>query len=144
MTLGLKAKLALGFGLLIALICSLGIAVIIQMGLIDSKTTEITENWMPSIDASHRLNTATSDLRIAEFQHLTLTDEAGMKVWAQKIETVLSNIAALRATYEKLISSQEEKPSTTSSRRSMRAMWKFTTGHSSFLGQSERCRPAAL
>ncbi len=109
MRLGLKAKLGLGFGLLIALICGLGVFVIIQMGMIDRKNADITENWMPSIDTARQLDTATSDLRLAEFQHLTLTDEAGMRVWSQNIQDELTAIKELRARYEKLISSPEER-----------------------------------
>jgi methyl-accepting chemotaxis protein len=109
MKLGIKMKLGLGFGVLIALICGLGAFSLSQMDRINSKSTEISTNWLPSVDAANKLNTATSDLRVDELQHLTLTDEAGMREWAKKIEDKLGDISKLRSTYEKLISSPEEQ-----------------------------------
>ena len=109
MRLGLKAQLSLGFGILIAVLCGLGIFALIQMSQINDKSTEIANNWLPSVDVVNRLNTATSDLRVAEFQHLTLTDPAQMAVWEKRIDASIASIAALRAKYEPLISSPEER-----------------------------------
>lgn len=109
MRLGLKAQLSLGFGILVAVLCGLGIFALIQMSQINDKSTEIAANWLPSVDVVNRLNTATSDLRIAEFQHLTLTDPGQMATWEKKVDDVIATIASLRAKYEPLISSPEER-----------------------------------
>ncbi len=109
MKLGLKWKLSLGFGLMVLLVAALGAFGLLQMNAINAKSTEIATNWLPSVDTVNRLNTATSDLRIAELQHLTLTDEAAMKSWAATVESTIESITALRSTYEALISSDEER-----------------------------------
>ncbi len=110
MKLGLKAKLCLGFGLMIALICGLGIFLIAQMGTIDGKTSEIADRWMPSIDAARSLDTATADLRIAELQHVTVIDPEGLKRWEQYAEELVTKIMSIRANYEKLpVTAEEEK-----------------------------------
>ena len=109
MKIGLKAQLALGFGILIAVLCGLGVFALIQMNQINAKSTEIATNWLPSVDAVNRLNTATSDLRVAEFQHLTLTDAAQMAIWETSVDAALTSIETLRTKYEALISSPEER-----------------------------------
>jgi len=109
MRLGLKAQLSLGFGILVAVLCGLGIFALMQMSQINDKSTEIAANWLPSVDAVNRLNTAAADLRVAEFQHLTLTDPGQMATWEKRVEKILATIAAVRAKYEPLISSPEER-----------------------------------
>ena len=109
MRVTIKAKLIMGFAALVFLMGAIGLFGLWQMHQINAKSTEIAQNWLPSVDVVNRLNTATSDLRVAELQHLTLTDEAGMRTWASNVETTLASIVELRATYEALISSTEEQ-----------------------------------
>lgn len=109
MRLGLKAQLSVGFGILIAVVCGLGIFALLQMSSINDKSTEIASNWLPSVDVVNRINTATSDLRVAEMQHLTLTDAAQMSVWEKNVDATVALIAELRTKYEALISSDQER-----------------------------------
>ena len=77
MTLGLKGKLGLGFGLLIVMICGLGGYSLLQMDGIDRRSQEIALNWLPSVGAAHELDTAAADLRataIARGQTSTVED----------------------------------------------------------------------
>jgi len=108
MNLSLKAKLTLSFAFLIMITAALGVFSLWQMGNINAKSTEIASNWLPSVDAVNRLNTATSELRIAEFQHLTLTDPSQMAAWDDAAKEAIATIAELRQKYEALISSPEE------------------------------------
>ncbi len=105
----LKMKLAAGFAAILLLTACLGVFGITQMNAINNKSTEISENWMPSIDAIHRINTAASDLRALEYAHVASTDPAYMSGAETKMAQVLKEMAATRAKYEKLISSPEEK-----------------------------------
>lgn len=57
------------------------------MSNINEGTTEISENWMPSVIASEELNTLTSDYRINEYAHIVSQDEAAMK----EFENVLTS-----------------------------------------------------
>ncbi len=105
----LKMKLAAGFAAVLLLTAFLGVFGLIQMSSVNDKSTEISENWMPSIDAIHRLNTATSDLRTFEYAHVASTDDASMSEAEASMATTLKDMAATRTRYEKLISSPEEK-----------------------------------
>jgi methyl-accepting chemotaxis protein len=120
MNMSLKAKLACGFGLLIALMAALGTFSLMQMGAVNGKAVEIASNWMPSVDTSNRINTATSDFRISELQHVISQDEAGMKRWQGEQTKLLDDLAKLEATYEKMIAGAEER----SLYESFRAKWK--------------------
>ena len=109
MKMTLKLKLAAAFSAILMLTAVLGVVGIMKMGTINDESTEIAENWMPSIDAVHRINTTTSDLRIKEFRHVVSTDEAAMRATETEIEGLLAQLAKERAVYEKLISSSEEQ-----------------------------------
>ena len=109
MRITLKAKLGLGFGVIILLTCALGGFCLWQMSVINDKSTEIATNWLPSVDMANRINGNMSDLRVAEFQHLTLTDDEGMKYWKNEIDQTIDLLKKNRAIYEKLISSPEER-----------------------------------
>ena len=91
-----------------------------QMGSVNGKAVDIATNWMPSVDTSNRINTATSDFRIAELQHVIAQDEAGMKRWQGEQTRLLDDIARLEATYEKMIAHAEER----SLYDDFRAKWK--------------------
>ena len=109
MRLTIKVKLIAAFSALVLLMAAIGLFGLWQMQQINGKSSEIAQNWLPSVDVVNRLNTVTSDLRVAELQHLTLTDDAGMRTWADNISTSIDSIAELRAKYEALISSTEEQ-----------------------------------
>ena len=109
MKLSLKVKLALGFGVLIVLMAALGTFSLVQIGAVNGKAHDIATNWMPSLDASHRLNTITSDLRTAELQQVIARDEAGKKKWLGEMNRLAENVAKEEAAYEKLIAAPEEK-----------------------------------
>ena len=109
MRLTLKAKLGFGFGLLVLLTTILGTLSIYQMSVINDQSTEIASNWLPSVDTINRMNTATSDYRMAEFGHVIAQDQAGMRMWTEQLEHSLGEITELRAKYEPMISSPEEQ-----------------------------------
>lgn len=105
----IKLKLALSFGFLVVLIAVLGIFSLSQIGNVNSKANEIATNWMPSVDVSNKLNTTTSDFRIAELQHVISQDEAGMKRWLGEQNQLADSISKLQAKYEPLIGAPEER-----------------------------------
>jgi len=109
MNISLKAKLFVSFALLIMITAALGIFSLLQMSSINAKSTEIASNWLPSVDAVGDLNTAVSDIRVAEFQHLTLTDPSQMEIWEGRTKETLERIDELSKRYDGLISSPEER-----------------------------------
>lgn len=109
MRLTIKAKLAGAFAAVLAIAMILGVVGIMKMGAVNDQSTIITDNWMPSIDAVHRMNTATSDLRRQQYAHITATDPARMAELERSIATIGESIKAERAKYEPLISSDQER-----------------------------------
>ena len=102
-------KLNLGFGIILVFLLALGIISIQKMGVVNDQSTILAENWMPSIKVVEEINTNTSDLRIAEFQHVLSQKAEEMKKAEEAINSVLSTMKTNRAEYEKLISSPEEQ-----------------------------------
>ena len=98
-------KLNLGFGIILVFLLTLGIISIQKMGVVNDQSTILAENWMPSIKVVEEINTNTSDLRIAEFQHVLSQKTEDMKKAEEAINSVLSTMKTNRAEYEKLISS---------------------------------------
>jgi methyl-accepting chemotaxis protein len=63
-------KLGLGFGMVLIFLLALGIISIQRMSVVNDQSTILAENWMPSIKVVEEINTNTSDLRIAEYEHV--------------------------------------------------------------------------
>ena len=105
----IMGKLALGFGIVLVFLLSLGIISLQKMSAINDQSTIITENWMPSIKVVQDINTNTSDYRIAEYQHVLAHKTEDMKKAENDMDTVLSTMKKNRTEYEKLISSPDEK-----------------------------------
>jgi methyl-accepting chemotaxis protein len=109
MRLTIKTKLAGAFAAVLAIAMILGVVGVMKMSSVNDQSTVITENWMPSIDAIHSINTATSDLRAQQYAHITSTDPARMAEVEKDIAATLDTIKSERAKYETLISSDDER-----------------------------------
>ncbi|RIV80124.1 methyl-accepting chemotaxis protein [Aurantiacibacter xanthus] len=109
MQMTLKAKLAAAFSAILLLTAILGGVGITQISSVNNQSTVIAENWMPSIDAIHKINTATSDLRVKEFRHVVSTTAADMNAAEQDMTEILSRMEEDRKKYDALIASDEER-----------------------------------
>ncbi len=109
MNLTLKAKLAAAFSAILLLTGAVGWLGITQMSSVNEQSTELAENWMPSIDEIHSIDNAVSNLRVYEYRHIVSTDPETMREAEQKIDATLAELKASMSTYEGLISSPEER-----------------------------------
>lgn len=75
----------------------------------NNNVKNISNNWLPSIQLTEEINTATSDLRIAESTHIMSTTAEDMKRAESDISARKSDIKALMDKYETLISSAKER-----------------------------------
>ena len=105
----LRTELSLSMGLLMAMLCGLGIFSLYQMNNINDASTEITQNWMPSTVNAQRLNTLTSDYRIQEILHIYSTDQQEMGFYGKRMDDILAQFNQTSAKYIKLLSSPEEQ-----------------------------------
>ena len=105
----LRTKLSLSMGLLMAMLCGLGIFSLYQMNNINDASTEISKNWMPSTVNVQHLNTLSSDYRIQEILHIYSTDKQDMAFYVKRMDDILAQFNQTSAKYSKLLSSPEEQ-----------------------------------
>ena len=102
-------KLGLGFATVLLLMLGMSLFALNQMASINQKSTDMAENWLPSVRFVEELNTDTSDYRILELEHTLADDDASMTKIEQEMAAQLKKLQDGRAAYEKMISSAEEK-----------------------------------
>jgi methyl-accepting chemotaxis protein len=107
--LNIKHKIYLTFAGLAGFFFLFVLLLLNQGFQIKQKSTEIQQNWMPSIIAVNAMNTALNDFRIAESLHIISTDADSMDKYEQIQEQIKNNIVNYQSDYEPLISTEKEK-----------------------------------
>lgn len=105
----IKLKLRLAF---LGMAATLLLFRLLVKGLMDAMNSEVAAletNWIPSIITVNSINTTINEYRNAEAQHISATDAANKLYWDKKIKRLLDKMAKIRAFYEPLISSEEER-----------------------------------
>lgn len=102
-------KLTLSFVVVLVLMIFLGVLSILKLAQVNQTSTDMEVNWMPSTRAAGEMNTATSDYRIAELQHILSIDEADMTKYEKLLADINRGIEKTEAEYAKLVSSPEEQ-----------------------------------
>lgn len=102
-------RLTVAFGVVLALTGILGILSAVQIDRVNQISTELETNWLPSTRAAGDLNTATSDYRVAELQHVLSVDEAEMSKYEKELADLGAMIDQTSAAYVKLVSSPAEQ-----------------------------------
>lgn len=105
----IKVKFIGAFALVLTLLAGLGVFAIVELGAVDGASTEIEVNWLPSVQLTGDLNTATSNFRIAEGVHIMSLIDADMAKAETDMQTASQRIARSRSRYEPLISSDAER-----------------------------------
>ena len=107
--LKISTRLSAAFGLLVLLLVGLAIAAVAQLKAMRTATVDITENWLPSVQAVSRIDAQAAELRLIVLSHVMNTDDAAIKKIDQQLLDERAKMAKLREAYERLISSPEEK-----------------------------------
>ncbi|WP_369980468.1 HAMP domain-containing methyl-accepting chemotaxis protein [Xanthomonas bundabergensis] len=102
-------RIGLGFASVLLLMLGMGLFATDKLAQVNQSSTDMAENWMPSIRYVQQMNTNTSDLRVAELQHVISENPQDMARLEQVMDGVLAQYASNRDHYVKLISSPEEK-----------------------------------
>jgi methyl-accepting chemotaxis protein len=98
--------------IVLALVSAIGFAGwfgITRLALVNADTREMGANWLPSVDAANKLATSVMRLRTNQARHAMSRTEAQMAEVEQLIDRQLQSVESQRRTYERLISSDEEK-----------------------------------
>lgn len=106
----IKNKLLMLTGFMLLGLVVIGIVSLIFMSNINQGTTDVSENWMPSVIVSEELNTLTSDFRIQEYKHIVAQDAETMKKAESEMERIQADIESNFNTYlASLVTSDEDK-----------------------------------
>ena len=108
-SLKISTRLAGAFGLLVLLLVGLAVAAYSQLSSIHDDTLDLADSWLPSVQVVNQMQTQATGDRVAVATHILNTDEAAMGGIEQEITQGRDKLAKQRQTYEKLISSPEEK-----------------------------------
>jgi methyl-accepting chemotaxis protein len=107
--LRIGARLATAFATVLALVLAFGVFAMARMSALNHVSTEIEDNWLPSVMLTGTLNTNTSDFRILELRHVLSQDAATMAALEKQMSAQSDQIEANRTAYAKLISSTDEQ-----------------------------------
>ncbi|WP_075259935.1 methyl-accepting chemotaxis protein [Herbaspirillum camelliae] len=107
--LRISRKLITTFLVVVAMVAALGVFSIRQLDQVNSASTEISTNWLPSIRTLSRLQLAMSRLRSFELQHILAKDAQEYEEVERSMQAQLSSIKSAQAEYLTQISEPEEK-----------------------------------
>ncbi|SCY51297.1 MULTISPECIES: methyl-accepting chemotaxis protein [unclassified Pseudomonas] len=107
--LRIATKLITSFLVVLALTAVMGVFAIIQLGEVNSTTVDIRENWMPSMRAASGMRFYGANYRLKENRHITADSEQERLVVEQEAEEARKGFETRMATYEKLLSSTEDR-----------------------------------
>jgi methyl-accepting chemotaxis protein len=107
--LRLKAKLVSAFGLILLMLVLVGLFAVWQLRQVNAASTEIAENWLPSVNAISQVRDNVRVLRQVEFEHVLETDEGAMAKVEMAMATNLEEFVKRSEVYEPLISSPKER-----------------------------------
>lgn len=109
MRLTLKTSLLAIVGVLLILMAGQGWIALRNLAAINQNVENEATNWVPSIDVVNKINTNTSDLRLAEAAHVMSLTPDEMKSAESQFDATKKLLDEHRAHYETLISSEEER-----------------------------------
>ena len=107
--LRIATKLITSFLVVLALTAVMGVFSIIQLGQVNGTTVEIRENWMPSMRAASGMRFYGANYRLKENRHITADSEQERAMVEQEAEDAKKAFETRLATYEKLLSSAEDR-----------------------------------
>ncbi|QOR66861.1 methyl-accepting chemotaxis protein [Cytobacillus suaedae] len=102
-------KLYLGFAFVLILMGGLGWIAIDKMAVINSKTTEIELNWLPSVHYIGEIASLTESVHALEAKHIIATSTPKKSEYEAEINKRLVSLQEIFVEYEKLISVEYER-----------------------------------
>ncbi len=108
-TVSIRAKIISVVAFLLVAMAGMGLLAVMKMRTINANTVDITTNWMPSVRVIGDLRASVITYRNVVRQHM-LAETLEDKLATEKIAaTVIEALAKIRAKYEAMISSAEER-----------------------------------
>ncbi|MGK5027960.1 methyl-accepting chemotaxis protein [Janthinobacterium sp. MDT1-19] len=107
--LKIATKLILSFGAVLLLTAALGVSAIFSMARINTASTDLADNWMPSVLAAMSMRSDVSDFRRWELAHMLATQDADMAQNETRMTETQTKLKADGDNYRRLISEPGEQ-----------------------------------
>lgn len=107
--LRIATKLLISFAVVLFLCSVLGVFSIIQLARVNQTSTDMAENWMPSVRTLLEIKYSLARFRSQEVQHILSTSESDMVKYEKDMDGTLASLRTGRSQYEKLISEPSER-----------------------------------
>lgn len=107
--LKIRARILLGFAVVVALTAILGAFNMSQMHMLNNNTVEITTNWLPSVKTLGQIKAEVLDLRRYAYRLVLASIKEDIQNSNAKIADITRQLENDRSKYEKLISSDDER-----------------------------------
>ncbi|SEO53525.1 MULTISPECIES: methyl-accepting chemotaxis protein [unclassified Pseudomonas] len=107
--LRIATKLITSFLVVLALTAVMGVFSIIQLNEVNGTTIDIRENWMASMRAASGMRFYAANYRLKENRQITADSEQERTAIEQEAEEARQGFETRLATYEKLLSSAEDR-----------------------------------
>jgi methyl-accepting chemotaxis protein len=108
-SISIRAALTSMFAALMAAIALVGAMGLWELHQINANVVAIGTNWLPSVNATRKLQVDQSTFRIREARHILSADSDEMKKIEQQLVEARSEIEEGMKVYDKLVSSSEER-----------------------------------
>ncbi|MDD2924343.1 methyl-accepting chemotaxis protein [Rhodoferax sp.] len=105
----ISTKLGMGFGVIVLLTALIGGLSMMQMGRIDADTTDLSENWLPSIRVVGDMQALLNDMRRAELQHVIAASAEEKKPEAERFKADVAKLRALEKKLGELLDAPQER-----------------------------------
>src|SRR5579864_2393009 len=90
--LKITAKLALSFGVLLAIMAAVGTVSVVQLSSVATKTREIARTSLPRVEYLNDINTAKSDLRVVQLRYAQATTQEEAAPFEKHIQDYIALI----------------------------------------------------
>ncbi|WP_398473401.1 methyl-accepting chemotaxis protein [Tardiphaga sp.] len=105
----IRAKITIVISFLLIAMTAMGLLAVSKMQMINTNSSEIQKNWLPSIRVLGGLRATTIDYRNLVRAHILAANAEQMGKTETGIDVIVKRVGEERATYDRLISSPEER-----------------------------------
>jgi len=102
-------RLAIGFLSILALSVVLGAFSILQLRDVNENAMSVKDTYLPSARRTAEINTLIADYRVLELEHVITDSDIEMARFDAELKSLAEQIAATKASFEALISSERER-----------------------------------
>jgi methyl-accepting chemotaxis protein len=105
----IRAKITTVIAFLLIAMTGMGLLAVSKMQMINTNSSEIQKNWLPSIRVLGGLRASTIDYRNLVRAHILAANAEQMGKTETGIDVIVKRVGEERATYDRLVSSPEER-----------------------------------